>query len=102
MSRTKHHNAPKRSLLFKLPDRYTGWLGEGATTTAFRKRIEHHAGRRWGRKMVERDVQDALFGKDVPLPFERQHIHNDNKLYTPQQPALPPIRWKRSILNRSK
>lgn len=49
MSRTHHHNAPKRERLTRFPDRYTGCLGEGirkARTKAWRKRLEHRAARR--------------------------------------------------------
>lgn len=91
MSRTKHHNAPKRPKLMKLPDRYTGWVGEGQTTQNglhFLKRQEHRAQRRWGFKDTLACVKDALFGKDVPLPFERPDI-------LPAQPKLPATRWKR-------
>jgi hypothetical protein len=50
VSRTRHHNKPSRERLTRLPDRYTGWLGEDirkAKTKAWRKRLEHHAARRF-------------------------------------------------------
>lgn len=49
MSRTKHHNAPKRAKLLKLPHKRTGWVGEGCYAqegVRFRKRLEHRASRR--------------------------------------------------------
>ena len=96
MSRTKHHNAPKRPKLMKLPDRYTGWVGEGQTTQNglhFLKRQEHRAQRRWGFKDTLVWVKDALFGKDVPLLFEREYVQEQP--YVPAQPKLPATRWKR-------
>lgn len=93
MSRTAHHNAPKRGKLVKLADRYTGWLGEGLVAQEgreFRKRLEHRSARRWGFFDTCKRLDDVLFGKDIPLPFER-------KDYVPAQPKLPPIRRIRAV-----
>ena len=100
MSRTKHHNAPKRAKLFKLPNRYTGWLGEGATTTEFRKRVEHRANRRYGFKDTLVRVKDALFGKDVPLPFEREYVDPQPVVVLNHNRPMPQV-WIRKRLIRS-
>lgn len=98
MSRTKHHNAPKRGKQLKLPDRRVGWFGEflyAQLGRQFRKRTEHRALRRWNRKETAVRVDDAVNGVDIPLPFERQE-------YIPAQPKLPPVqRWRKRPLVRS-
>lgn len=47
------------SRLIKLPDRYTGWLGEGCWRSRgrrFVKRLEHRAIRRFGKKLCKETV----------------------------------------------
>lgn len=97
MSRTAHHNAPKKLKSLKLPTHYTGYVGEwfgiNQEGWKFRKRVEHRANRRYGFKDTLVRVKDALFGKDVPLPFERPDIVQANR-------PMPQV-WIRKRLIRS-
>lgn len=55
MSNTYHHNSPTRARLMRIPNRYTGWVGEGCWSQngkQFIKRIERRANRRWGKSVI--------------------------------------------------
>lgn len=59
MSRTRHHHSKPRVKLLKLPDRYTGWVGEGCNSQQARKfikRLQHRAWRR-ANKLHEEEPQ---------------------------------------------
>lgn len=52
----------KRKTYLKLPDRYTGWLGEDchkALGRRFIKRVEHRAHRRNAKAMIRGDLHGA-------------------------------------------
>ena len=52
----------KRKAYLKLPDRYTGWLGEDcykAEGRRYIKRLEHKAIRRYVKKEMEHEANEA-------------------------------------------
>lgn len=56
MSRTSHHNEPKKGRLLREADKYTGWLGEFCFRQNGRKHIkrrEHRAARRSWRRQID-------------------------------------------------
>lgn len=52
----------RRSKLLKLPNRYTGWVGEDCWRSEgrrFLKRLEHRAKRRFADRQIKEEIRNA-------------------------------------------
>lgn len=97
MSRTAHHNAPKRPKLLTLADKYTGWTGDGCWAQegrAFIKRLQRRHNRHYQNACARAGVNEDT--STIPLPFESVRDTRPVVVVVSQPKLkLPAVRWKR-------
>lgn len=100
MSRTAHHNAPKRGKLAIFADKYAGWTGEQCwkqNGKAFIKRMQRRHNRHYQNACAREGVNEDT--TTIPLTFE-SNPEDVSPIMLLLHAPLPPVRWKRSKLRR--